>query len=85
MGDEGGWSLISLNAVASSWTVGVSASVIFPCTIKVQKKLSSGTGSPGVSMLTISYVGNGYSGTFYWQLLNNKQTERHFHKECGGG
>jgi len=33
--------LISLDGVAPSRMVGVSASVIFPCTV-VQKKLSSG-------------------------------------------
>jgi len=29
--------LISSEGVAPSWTVGVSTSVIFPCTIKIQK------------------------------------------------
>jgi len=33
-GDDGGGSLISSEGVAPSWTVGVSISVIFPCTIK---------------------------------------------------
>jgi len=47
MGDDGGGSLISPDGVAPSWMVGVSASVIFPCAIKVQKKISSGTGSHG--------------------------------------
>jgi len=47
MGDDGGWSLISPDRVAPSQMVGVSASVVFPCTIKVQKKISSGTGSSG--------------------------------------
>ena len=37
MGDDVGGSVISLEGVASSWTVGVSASVIFPYTIKIQK------------------------------------------------
>jgi len=36
-GGDGGGSLISSEGVAASWTVGVSTSVIFPCTIKVQK------------------------------------------------
>ena len=40
--------MISPDGVAPSRMVGVSASVIFPCTIKVQK-FSSGTGSPGWS------------------------------------
>jgi len=43
MGDEGGL-LISLDGVAAIRMVGVSASVIFPCTIKVQEKITSGTG-----------------------------------------
>ena len=47
MGDDGGGSLISPDGVAPSRMVVVSASVIFHCTIKVQKKISSGTGSPG--------------------------------------
>ena len=47
MEDVRGGSLISLDGMASSRTVGVSASVILPCTIKVHKKISSGTGSPG--------------------------------------
>ena len=34
MGDDGGGLLISPDGVAPSWIVGVSASVIFPCTIK---------------------------------------------------
>jgi len=37
--------LISLDGAAQRM-VGVSASVIFPYTIKAQKKISSGTGSP---------------------------------------
>jgi len=47
MGGDGGGLPISLDGVAPSRMVGVSAFVIFPCTIKVQKKISSGTGSPG--------------------------------------
>jgi len=37
-----------MDGVAPIWMVGVSAAVIFLCTIKVQKKflISSGTGSP---------------------------------------
>ena len=45
-GDDGGGSLISLDGVTPSQMVGVSASVTFPCTIKVQKKTSSGTSLP---------------------------------------
>jgi len=45
-GDDRGGSLISPDGLGPSWMVGVSASVIFPCTMKVQKKISSGTGSP---------------------------------------
>jgi len=54
-GDDGGWPLISPDGVAPSRIVGVSASDISPCTIKVQtpeelqKKLSSGTCSHGWS------------------------------------
>jgi len=36
-GDDGDGSLISSEGVAPSWTVAVSTSVIFPCTIKIQK------------------------------------------------
>ena len=39
MGDVGGGSLISPDGVAPSQMVGVSAFVILPCTIKVQKKI----------------------------------------------
>jgi len=39
MGDDGGGPLISPDGVAPSRTVGVSVSVIFPCTIKTQKFL----------------------------------------------
>jgi len=49
MGDDGGRPLISPDGVAPIRIVGVSASVIFPCTIKFQKNISSGTGSPGYS------------------------------------
>jgi len=45
-GDDGDGSLISLDGVAPSRIVGVSATVIFPCIIK-SKKISSGTRSPG--------------------------------------
>jgi len=45
-GDDAGGSLISPDGVAPSRMVSVSASVIFPCTIKIQKT-SYGTGSPG--------------------------------------
>jgi len=47
-GGDGGGSLISTDRVAPSQMVGVSASVIFPCTIEDQK-ISSGTDSPGWS------------------------------------
>jgi len=47
IGGDGGGPLISPDGGASSQMVGVSASVISPCTIEVQKKISSGTGSPG--------------------------------------
>jgi len=46
MGDEGGGSLISPDGVAPIQMVSVSASVVFPCTIKGQK-IASSTGSPG--------------------------------------
>jgi len=39
MGDDGRGSLISPGGVLPSWMAGVSASVVFPCTIKVQKKI----------------------------------------------
>jgi len=42
LGDDGRESLISLDGVT---VVNVYVSVIFPCTIKVQRKISSGTGS----------------------------------------
>jgi len=42
------WALVSLDGVAPSWMVGVSASVNLPLHHKVQK-FSSGTGSPGWS------------------------------------
>jgi len=51
MGDDGGGSLISPDGAALSRMVGVSASVILPCTIKVQKKTfflaPAHPGSPG--------------------------------------
>jgi len=37
VGDDGGCLLISSEGVTPSWTVGVCTSVIFPCTIKIQK------------------------------------------------
>jgi len=46
MGNYGDRSLISLDGVAPSRMAGMSASVIFLCTIEVQK-ISSGTISPG--------------------------------------
>jgi len=39
MGGDGGGSLFSPDGVAPNQMVGVHASVIFPCTIKVQKKI----------------------------------------------
>ena len=39
MGDDGGGSLTSSEAVAPSWTVGESTSVIFPSTIKSRRWL----------------------------------------------
>ena len=42
------WALVSLDGVAPSWMVGVSASVNLPLHHKVQK-FSAGTGSPGWS------------------------------------
>jgi len=39
MGDDGGGSLISPNGVVPSRMVGVSASVIFPCTIKSRRNV----------------------------------------------
>jgi len=44
--DDGGGSLISSDGVAPTRMIGIPASVIFSCTIKVQK-ISSGTRSPG--------------------------------------
>ena len=46
MGDKEGGSLISLDGVAPSRIVGVSASDISPCTIKSRTRFS-GTSSPG--------------------------------------
>ena len=48
MGDGGGGPLISSDGAAPSQMVSVSASVIFPCTIKFQK-ISFGTGLCGWS------------------------------------
>jgi len=45
-GDDGGGSLISPDGVALS-QIGVSAYVIFSCTIKSRRSFSSGTRSPG--------------------------------------
>jgi len=42
------WALVSLDEVAPSWMVGVSASVSLPLHHKVHQ-FSSGTGSPGWS------------------------------------
>ena len=39
MGGEGGGSLISPDGVAPSWIVGMSASDIFPCTMKSKRFL----------------------------------------------
>ena len=47
MGGAGGKSLISPDGVAPIRMVGVSASVIFPCTIKVQKKIRLAPAHPG--------------------------------------
>ena len=47
-GDSGRWVLVSVDGVAPSRMVGVSASVNLPLHHKVQK-FSSGTGSPGWS------------------------------------
>jgi len=50
MGDDGGGSLISLDGVAPRRVVGVSASVIFPCTIKSKRRYLlalAHLGSPG--------------------------------------
>jgi len=48
MGGWWRWALVSLDRVAPSWMVSVSASVNLPLHHKVQK-FSSGTGSPGLS------------------------------------
>jgi len=45
--DDGGGPLLSPDGVSPSQMIGVSTPVMFPCTIKVQKKISSGTQSPG--------------------------------------
>ena len=47
MGDDGGGLLISPDGVAPSRMVGVSASVSLLLHREVQKKNSSGAGSPG--------------------------------------
>jgi len=47
MGDEGGGSLISPDGVAPRWIVSVSASVIFPCTIKSIRFLLLALACPG--------------------------------------
>jgi len=39
MGGWWRWALVSPDGVAPSWMVGVSASVIFPCTIKYRSSL----------------------------------------------
>jgi len=61
MGGWWRWAMFSPDGVATSWLVGVSASVSLPLHHKVQK-FSSGTGSPGWSrkkgrkMTAVSYV-----------------------------
>jgi len=47
MGDEGGGSLISLDGVAPSWIVSLSASDIFPCTIKFRRRFLLAPAHPG--------------------------------------
>jgi len=47
MGDDGGGALISPDGVAPSRVVGVSASVIFPCTIKSRRFLLAPITHPG--------------------------------------
>jgi len=47
VGDEGGGSLISPDGVAPSRTVGVSASDIFPCTIKSGRRFLLALAHPG--------------------------------------
>ena len=47
MGDDRGGSLISPNGEATSWIVGVSASVIFPCTIKSRRRFLLAPAHPG--------------------------------------
>ena len=53
--DEGGGSLISPDGVAPSRTVGVPASVIFPCTIKPRRRWQAGW---RLHMPTLPEVGN---------------------------
>jgi len=78
MGDDGRGSLISPGGVAPSWMAGVSASVVFPCTIKVQKKISSGTGSPrcsqkksAVKRLCVVYVMKFVNMKLAWGFWKN--------------
>jgi len=47
MGDDGGGSLINPDGVASSRMVGVSASDIFPCSIKSRRSLLLAPAHPG--------------------------------------
>ena len=47
MGDDGGVSLIGLDGVAPCRTVSVSASVIFPCTIKSRRRFLLALAHPG--------------------------------------
>ena len=51
MGDDGGESLISPDGVAPSWIVGVSASVIFPCTMKSRRRFLLEMADPAVKQL----------------------------------
>jgi len=45
--DDGGGSLISLDRVAPICKVGVSASVVFPCTIKSRRSFVMAPAHPG--------------------------------------
>ena len=47
MGDEGGGSLISPDAVAPSRIVGMSAPNIFPCTMKSKRRFLLALAHPG--------------------------------------
>ena len=66
VGDDGGGSLISPDGVAPSWMVVVSASVIFPCTIKFRRIFllaMAHMGSPGkraVKQLCVCVCSSGY-------------------------